>query len=292
MDTEKCRILLSILKNGSRSAAAEELGYTPSGISRAVEAMETAAGFPILRRGRKGVSLSREGEALLPAVKELAYWGERYEQTARKLCGLDVGSIAVGASYVKYYPWLTKVISGFHERYPGISAEICSGTSCELAEKMAERELDFAVISRREGPFRSLRVREDDLVALLPLNHPLAGEKSVSAEIFAREPYIEIYNGRETDNSHCFASRGIKPNISFSTPDSFVAWSMVKAGLGIALVNRVISEELGEGTVCLPLEPPEKVDICVILPEREVMSPASACFASYAADYIDELKNL
>ena len=57
MDTEKCRILLSILKNGSMSAAAEELGYTPSGISRAVEAMETAAGFPILRRGRKGVSL-------------------------------------------------------------------------------------------------------------------------------------------------------------------------------------------------------------------------------------------
>lgn len=292
MDTEKCRILLSILKNGSMSAAADELGYTPSGISRAVEAMETAAGFPILLRSRKGVSLSREGEALLPAVKELAYWGESYEQTAQKLCGLNIGRLAVGTSYVKYYPWLTKVISGFHEQYPGISAEICSGTSCELAEKMAERELDFAIISRREGPFRSVRVREDDLVALLPFNHPLAGENSVTAEIFAREPYIEIYNGRETDNSHCFASRGIKPNISFSTPDSFVAWSMVKAGLGITLVNRVISEELGEGTVCIPLEPPEKVDICVILPEREVISPAAACFAAYAKEHIDELKKL
>ena len=292
MDTEKCRILLSILKNGSMSAAADELGYTPSGISRAVEAMETAAGFPILLRSRKGVSLSREGEALLPAVKELAYWGESYEQTAQKLCGLNIGRLAVGTSYVKYYPWLTKVISGFHEQYPGISAEICSGTSCELAEKMAERELDFAIISRREGPFRSVRVREDDLVALLPFNHPLAGENSVTAEIFAREPYIEIYNGRETDNSHCFASRGIKPNISFSTPDSFVAWSMVKAGLGITLVNRVISEELGEGTVCIPLEPPEKVDICVILPERDVISPAAACFAAYAEEHIDELKKL
>ena len=292
MDTEKCRILLSILKNGSMSAAADELGYTPSGISRAVEAMETAAGFPILLRSRKGVSLSREGEALLPAVKELAYWGESYEQTAQKLCGLNIGRLAVGTSYVKYYPWLTKVISGFHEQYPGISAEICSGTSCELAEKMAERELDFAIISRREGRFRSVRVREDDLVALLPFNHPLAGENSVTAEIFAREPYIEIYNGRETDNSHCFASRGIKPNISFSTPDSFVAWSMVKAGLGITLVNRVISEELGEGTVCIPLEPPEKVDICVILPERDVISPAAACFAAYAEEHIDELKKL
>lgn len=292
MDTEKCRILLSILKNGSMSAAADELGYTPSGISRAMEAMEAAAGFPILRRSRKGVSLSREGEALLPAVKELAYWGERYEQTARKLCGLDTGRLAVGTSYVKYYPWLTKVITGFHDRYPGISVEICSGTSCELADKMSERGLDFAVISRREGHFRSVTVREDDLVALLPSDHPLANEKSVSDEIFEREPYIEIHTGQETDNSHCFASRGIRPNISFSTPDSFVAWSMVKAGLGVTLVNRVISEELGDGVACIPLEPPEKVEICIIMPERELISPAAESFAAYAMDYIEDLKNL
>ena len=69
MDTEKCKILLSIIKNGKMSAAAEELGYTPAGISRAVEAMETSAGFRILRRGKKGVSLTREGEALLPMVR-------------------------------------------------------------------------------------------------------------------------------------------------------------------------------------------------------------------------------
>lgn len=292
MDTEKCRILLSILKNGSMSAAAQELGYTPSGISRAVEAMETAAGFPILLRGRKGVSLSREGEALLPAVKELAYWGERCEQTARRICGLDMGSLAVGTSYVKYYPWLAKVISGFRERFPGISAEICSGTSCELAEKMSERSLDFALISRREGSFRSFKVREDELVALLPPDHPLAGEKRVSAEVFESEPYIEICTGRETDNSNCFASRGIRPNTSFSTPDSFVAWSMVKAGLGITLVNGVISDELGGGVVRIPLEPAEKVDICAILPEREVISPAAESFAAYAMDYIEDLKKI
>lgn len=292
MDTEKCRILLSILKNGSMTAAADELGYTPSGISRAVEAMEAAAGFPILRRGRKGVSLSREGEWLLPTLRELAYWGERYEQEARKLCGLDTGSIAVGSSYPKYYPWLTELLGGFHERYPGINAEVCTGTSSELAEKMSERSLDFAIISRRDGSFRSISVRDDELVALLPQKHPLAGEKSVPAEIFETEPYIEIHTGQETDNSQCFQNRGIKPNISFSTPDSFVAWSMVKAGLGVALVNRVISEELGEGTVSLPLEPPEKVDICVIQPEREAMSPAAASFAAFALEHIEDLKKL
>lgn len=160
------------------------------GISRAVEAMETSAGFRILRRGKKGVSLTREGEALLPP------------------------------------------------------------------------------------------------------EHPMANEKSVPAEIFEREPYIEIHTGQETDNSHCFESRGISPNIKFSTPDSFVAWRMVKAGLGVTLVNRVISEELGAGVACVPLRPPEKVEICAILPERELISPAAESFAAYAANYIEELKKL
>lgn len=45
MDSEKCRILLSVIKNGSMSAAAEELNYTQSGISRAIEAMEKSPGF-------------------------------------------------------------------------------------------------------------------------------------------------------------------------------------------------------------------------------------------------------
>ena len=58
MDSEKCRILLSVIKNGSMSAAAEELNYTQSGISRAIEAMEKSAGFPILSRGRGGAHLT------------------------------------------------------------------------------------------------------------------------------------------------------------------------------------------------------------------------------------------
>ena len=59
MDSEKCTIIMSILKNGSMSAAAEELNYTQSGISRAVEALECSAGFQIITRGRGGVHLTR-----------------------------------------------------------------------------------------------------------------------------------------------------------------------------------------------------------------------------------------
>ncbi len=48
MDTEKYRILLKTIQAGSLSNAAEELGYTPSGVSRAISSLEEEADIVLL----------------------------------------------------------------------------------------------------------------------------------------------------------------------------------------------------------------------------------------------------
>ena len=93
---------------------------------------------------------------------------------------------------------------------------------------------------------------------------------------------------RKTDNSLCFEKRGITPNLSFSTPDSFVACGMVKAGLGVALVNRVIADELSDAVAYVPLDPPEVIDICAVTPADDVISPAAKIFKSYALEFLED----
>lgn len=102
-------------------------------------------------------------------------------------------------------------------------------------------------------------------------------------------PVFSITRGLQTDNTLCFRSRGIVPKLSFSTPDSIIACGMVKTGLGVALVNSVIADELRGGVAYVPLDPPENVDICVITPAREVISPAAKSFAAYEMGFISEL---
>lgn len=230
--------------------------------------------------------LTREGEELLPSVRELVYWAERFEQTAQNLRGVQTGRLAVGSSYVKFFPWLTKIVSGFHEKYPGITVELCSGTSTELAARMDDKALDFGIISRRDGAFSSTVIKRDGLVAMLPPDHPLAHSKSVPATIFETEPFIEIHTGLQTDNTLCFLERGITPKLSFSTPDSFIACGMVKAGLGVALVNRIIADELSDAVAYVPLDPPQIIDICAITPPDDVISPAAKAFRSYAMSFL------
>ena len=48
MDSIKCQALLLAIQHGSLTAAAKELGYTQSGITRMIQSLEEEIGFPLL----------------------------------------------------------------------------------------------------------------------------------------------------------------------------------------------------------------------------------------------------
>ena len=61
METEKIRALLTAADLGSFSKAADALGYTQSGITHMMNALEEELGVPLLVRGNRGVRLSSDG---------------------------------------------------------------------------------------------------------------------------------------------------------------------------------------------------------------------------------------
>lgn len=76
MDTGRYEIFLRILETGSLTAAGEETGYSPSGITRMMDSLEKEMGFPLLSRSSRGIHLTREGEALLPFIRNMVRAGE------------------------------------------------------------------------------------------------------------------------------------------------------------------------------------------------------------------------
>jgi len=93
MDTDKCAALLCVLESGSITAAADKLGYTVSGISRMMAALETESGFPLLLRSKSGVVPTEDCRRMLPTFRELARLGELYEARSSAVRGLDTGVI-------------------------------------------------------------------------------------------------------------------------------------------------------------------------------------------------------
>lgn len=71
MDITKYEVLLRAVDCGSLTRAAEEMGYTQSGISHMMKSLESEVGFPVLVRSRSGVSLTKGGETILPYIRTI-----------------------------------------------------------------------------------------------------------------------------------------------------------------------------------------------------------------------------
>lgn len=280
MDTEKIRSLLRVIELGSLSAAAEELGYTPSGMSRSIASLEEETGLALLERERRGVRPTAACEELLGSLRRVLGAQEQLEQAISAVHGLERGRLRIGCSYGSYFPLLARTVAAFSARWPGIEVEILPGTSSELGSAVAEGRADLALISRREGEFEWIEWKCDELVAVLPEGHPLAAAPAFPLARFAGETFIEILPGQETDNSLLFRRLGVRYRKSLACGDALAALTMVEAGLGVTLVNALLLENWHGRTAVRSLEPPQFVAIGVACAGRETRSPAAARFLS------------
>ena len=281
METERIAALLAVLEAGSLSAAAERLGYTPSGLSRAIAALEEETGLPLLRRGRWGVTPTDSCQRLLPYMRRLLSSADQYRQEADAIRGLEQGTLSIGSSYGSYYRVLAQLVAGFCQAHPGVRVELQQAHSSELAQALEEGRIDLCIISRREGSFDWLPLREDQLVAVIPQDHPCASLPAFPLERFAREPMIAIQPDAETDNARLFRHFRIRPQFFYSCADYAAALTMVEAGLGITMVNQVLLENWTGRAIVLPLDPPQTVELGIAVPSLDAASPAARQFIAH-----------
>ena len=262
MDTERWQILLKAIDRGSLRAAAEEMGFTVSGISRSVATLEKELGFALLHRAKSGVQPTAECRQLLPSVRELLFAQERLEQTAAKVRGADCGTIVIGTAYNCYYEWVTRMMAAFRTRHPGVVIKIVNGTSSELAEMLLDHRTDFCLIS------------------------PLADRESFPVESLKTEPFIDSYPGMETDITLIFDKLKARPDARYSTMDITATYAMVSAGLGISVNNAINHQDGYPGVVERPMNPHQMMEIGLACGEN--LAPAAQAFLDFVKERLPE----
>ena len=279
MDLQRWKELEKVVACGSLTAAAKELGYTLSGISRSIKTLEETEGIKLLYRGKKGISPTRDCEEILPYVRDLLRASERLAQKTASIRGGEEGLIQIGTAYRHYYKWLTKVTSKFHELHPGVTFRIYTGTSTEFVNKLEQRQIDFCLISEREGEHEWMPFCEDPMVAVLPEGHRLAIKKTFLAEYAETEPYIVTCPGLDIDGTRYLNKHGIKPNVQFSTMDIQATYAMVAAGMGVTITNQINSLADYEGVCHRKIDPEEVIEIG--LAWKNTLSPVAEKFLEF-----------
>lgn len=289
MNTDRYKVLLTAIETGTLSTTADMLGYTPSGVSRAIASLEYELGFPLLIRSKTGVIPTEDCTKLLPSIRALLQSASNLTEISSGIRGIQSGTVTVGASANMYYRWLTKMIKEYNCIHPGINFNIIEGTSSVLAEKLEDGSIDFCIMSRREGSFQWKHLCYDELVIWVNQEHPSATSGTISVKQLAKEKFIDVYPGMDTDKNRFFKEHRITPNISYTTNDLYAYYSMVEAGLGIAVANKNYTESFSGSVVSVSLDPQHWVEIGIAFPNNEILSPSAKSFIDYAMQHTSEL---
>ena len=153
---------LRVAERRSFSAAAADLGVSPSAISQTIKGLEARVGAPLFMRTTRSVGLTQAGEMFLErAAPAYAGLADAYE-SARNLGNRPAGRLRINLMRGAVQPLFEPIIVGFCDTYPEIELEIfaedaltdLSAGGFDAGVRMGEAlEADMIAV-RLTGPFR------------------------------------------------------------------------------------------------------------------------------------------
>lgn len=282
MDIQKYMAFLKTVEYGSFTKAAEVLDYSQSGISRMIHDLETEWKLSLLERGRGGVRLTSDGVKLLPYVQNVCREYERLQTQVEELNGLEAGLIRIGTFSSVATHWLPGIIKEFQRDYPNIDYELLLGDYREIEEWILEGRVDCGFLPLPvDSDLEKIFSRQDELLAVLPADHPLAECERFPMEALCEEPFLLLEKGGRGEVSEIFKKHHLKPKLHFTTWDDYAVMSMVEHGLGISILPQLILQRVPYQIVVKHLEVPAYRQIGLVLRDRRSASLAVRKFLDY-----------
>lgn len=279
--------MLAVDDYGSFTRAGEELGYTQSGITQMMKSLEKEVGFSLFIKDAHGMSLTADAKALVPAIRSLLNADEVIRQEIASLKGAKTGTIRIGTYLSCSIHWIPKIIREFQRKYPDIHFKIIEGVEGELADWIQERRVDIGFISYQKGHhYQFLPVMEDELFAVIPKTHPLAGLEEIPIDVFQGLPFIITEYTPGSDVHHALKKYHVKPDIRYVTINEFSSLSMVEHELGLTILPGLLLRGQVGNYVARPLRPRTFRRLGLAFSSVEELSPATKIFLEYAKDFL------
>lgn len=288
MNIRKYEAFVRAVELGSLSKAAEELGYTQSGISHMMQSLEEEVGFSLMVRTSSGIQPNNEGQLLLPIIRQLLNTNEALEQYIAKIKGADTGRIRIAAYPSVATYWLPEIIRDFQKDYPHVEIQIIEMGSGAIEEIMENRQAELCIYAGgEEKGFEWVPLCRDRMLALVPPGHPLASQAAVRLEDLEAEEFIMPMPDYDGEVRFILDKLERWPHILFSACSDYAIINMVTEGLGISILSELLLRNYSHRAVALPVDPPQERMLGMGVPQVRTASPVTQNFMKYVQRYVE-----
>jgi LysR family transcriptional regulator, transcriptional activator of the cysJI operon len=281
MQVESFRVFRDLVETRSFSRSASLNGITQSAVSQQLRSIEVRFRVPLLERTSKQFALTREGQLLYEASREIISYYQRFQHQLEEMRNIISGTIRLVAVPSLGLHELPPYIKDFLKAFPQVKIQVDYRRSNEVYESVAAGDADVGFVAF-PSPRKGLKVetfKKDTLHIICAPGHPLLKKGPINLPDLAQSKIISLAPEMPTRQGldRILATRGLKfqPMMEFDNVETLKQAVEINAGIAF-LPTSAISTELAKGSlVILPHQGPEIIrPLGIVSRSSRMVSPA------------------
>lgn len=265
MSDRRLQVFHAVARLLSFTKAAEVLHMTQPAVTFQIRQLEEQFDTRLFDRAHNRVSLTEAGHVAFEYAEIIFEKYSEMENAIREITGSISGSLTLGASTTISEYMLPALLGDFNAKNPEVLLRLRVSNTEGIVSMVENNVIDLGVV---EGPVTNKNLlvevcRKDDLVVVVPPEHELAKQKSVSVKKMLDYPFICREEGsgtREVVAEHLKAQgvgkHALKACLELGSPEAIKG--AIQAGMGISVLSSVsLAKEIKLGVLkAIPLDPP------------------------------------
>jgi len=265
MADRRLQVFHTVAKLLSFTKAAETLHMTQPAVTFQVRQLEEYFNTRLFDRTHNRISLTEAGKRVYEFAGKIFETYAEMENSVKELTGEVSGVLIIGASTTIAEYMLPALLGDFKNEYPDVNVRLKVSNTEGIVSMVENNVIDLGVVEASVAN-KNLAVelcKRDQLVAIVPPNHPLASLDVLEASRLLEFPHIGREEGSGTREViiDYLQEVGLNPNeldviMELGSPEAIKG--AVEAGIGITILSKAtLAKELKLGTlVAIPLDPP------------------------------------
>lgn len=296
MELRQIKYFIEVAKREHVTEAAHALHVAQSAVSRQIFNLEAELGVDLFIREGRSVKLTPIGEIFLTHMEQAMRVIDNALREIAEYTDPDQGTIHLGfssslASYI-----VPTVISAFRAKHEHVKFKLKQNSYHNLMNDVIKGNIDMALLGpvpHKEKKLDGTILFTEELVAILPANHPLADRKVLQLSELRDDSFIlfpKEYILRDIIVEACL-HQGFQPTISFEGEDINAITGLVSAGLGVSLIPEItLIDNVPRRIVKIPIaEPAVTRTVGVIVPNERELLPTEKLFYEFVQDFFNTL---
>jgi DNA-binding transcriptional LysR family regulator len=254
MDLDQLHTFLEIVRLKSFSKAAQTCYRTQPAISAQVRQIEQELNTPLFERFGSRISLTTAGRIFSQYAEQILELRKQAGNAINELERAPRGELVIAANEATCIYVLPRVFSEFKRQFPNVQLLVERSYGSRIVEALMENVADFGItqLPVHERKVQVVRIHSDEIQAIVPPQHPLAGASSVTAAELVDYPMLLPKYG--TTRAHLNEWLELVEDslhISMELDSTEMVKQFVKAGLGVSfLAVSHCQDDLRAGRLC------------------------------------------